>query len=66
MKGYMIDLDGTMFHGKKIVKGAKEWIDSLVEQDIPFIFLTNNSSRTPAQAVQQVSHFRGHYLSVHL
>jgi 4-nitrophenyl phosphatase len=54
MKGYMIDLDGTMFHGKKIVEGAKEWIDSLVEQDIPFIFLTNNSSRTPAQAVQHM------------
>jgi len=54
MKGYMIDLDGTMFHGKRIVEGAKEWIDNLIEQDIPFIFLTNNSSRTPAQAAQHM------------
>lgn len=54
MKGYMIDLDGTMFHGKRIVDGAKEWIDYLLANDIPFIFLTNNSSRTPAQAAQHM------------
>ena len=54
MKGYMIDLDGTMFHGKRIVEGAKEWIDSLIEKNVPFIFLTNNSSRTPEQATQHM------------
>ena len=54
MKGYMIDLDGTMFHGKKIVEGAKEWVDSLIENKVPFIFLTNNSSRTPEMAAQHM------------
>ena len=54
MKGYMIDLDGTMFHGKKLVEGAKEWVDSLIEREIPFIFLTNNSARTPQQAAQHM------------
>ncbi|MDD6467300.1 MAG: HAD-IIA family hydrolase [Erysipelotrichaceae bacterium] len=54
MKGYMIDLDGTMFHGKRIVDGAKEWIDDLLAHNIPFIFLTNNSSRTPMQAAQHM------------
>ena len=54
MKGYMIDLDGTMFHGKKLVEGAKEWVDTLIEKDVPFIFLTNNSARTPEQAAQHM------------
>lgn len=53
-KGYMIDLDGTMFHGTRIVDGAKEWIDYLLAQKIPFIFLTNNSSRTPSQAAKHM------------
>ncbi len=49
-KCYMIDLDGTMYWGVKPIPGAKEWIDSLIRNKIPFLFLTNNASRTPEEA----------------
>lgn len=49
-KCYFIDLDGTMYCGTKVIDGAIEWIDHLVNTHQQFIFLTNNSSRTQEQA----------------
>lgn len=54
MKIYMIDLDGTMYRGKQIIDGAKDFIDYLIETKQMFIFLTNNASRTKAQNVQHM------------
>lgn len=48
-KTYLIDLDGTMYQGNKIIDGAKEFIDYLLKNKIPFYFLTNNASRTLSQ-----------------
>ncbi len=45
-KTYVIDLDGTMFHGDKIIESAKRWLDTLIANNHPFIFLTNNATRT--------------------
>ncbi len=53
-KFYMIDLDGTMYHGTKILPGAKDFINCLIENNIGFIFLTNNSSRTQEQAAMHM------------
>ncbi|GGA24943.1 TIGR01457 family HAD-type hydrolase [Paenibacillus physcomitrellae] len=47
-KGFLIDLDGTMYHGSQMVPGADQWIAELNKRQIPFLFVTNNSSRTPA------------------
>ena len=44
--GLMIDMDGTIYKGSSIIPGAKEFIDFLLEEKIPFVFLTNNSSHT--------------------
>lgn len=53
-KFYMIDLDGTMFNGTQIIEGAKEFVDYLIKNNIGFIFLTNNSSRTQEQAAMHM------------
>lgn len=53
-KLYLIDLDGTMYHGKKIIKEAKIFIDYLIDNNFRFIFLTNNSSRTQKQCVEHM------------
>ena len=42
----MIDMDGTVYKGSEIIPGAKEFIDFLLREKIPFVFLTNNSSHT--------------------
>lgn len=50
-KTYLIDLDGTMYKGTDIIDGAKEFIDYLKKTNQKFVFFTNNSSRTPQQAL---------------
>lgn len=40
----MIDLDGTIYKGGKLIPGAKEFISELQRREIPFVFLTNNSA----------------------
>lgn len=44
MTAFMIDLDGTIYKGGNPIPGAKEFIETLQEKKIPFVFLTNNSS----------------------
>lgn len=44
--GLMIDMDGTIYKGSNVIPGAKEFIEFLAEEKIPFVFLTNNSSHT--------------------
>lgn len=48
IKGLLIDLDGTLYHGHRMIKGADILIKGLREAGIPFLFVTNNSSRTAA------------------
>ncbi|MCL2607127.1 MAG: HAD-IIA family hydrolase [Methanomassiliicoccaceae archaeon] len=42
--GFMIDMDGTVCKGNDVIKGAPEFIGRLKRNNIPFTFLTNNSS----------------------
>ncbi|MBB6453442.1 4-nitrophenyl phosphatase [Salirhabdus euzebyi] len=53
-KGYLIDLDGTMYLGPEPIPYAKEFIEALKEQDIPHLFVTNNSSKRPDQIVNHL------------
>lgn len=42
--GFMIDMDGTVYKGGVPIPGAREFVSFLREREIPFVFLTNNSS----------------------
>jgi NagD protein len=44
--GYLIDMDGVIYRGKELISGAAEFIARLRADEIPFMFLTNNSQRT--------------------
>ena len=44
--GFLIDMDGVIYRGNEVIPGADKFINALVENDIPFVFLTNNSQRT--------------------
>ncbi|MDF9841076.1 MULTISPECIES: HAD-IIA family hydrolase [unclassified Paenibacillus] len=54
--GLLIDLDGTLFHGGQMIPGADKLIEGLRTAGIPFLFVTNNSSRTAAGVA---AHLRG-------
>jgi NagD protein len=47
MLGYLIDMDGVIYRGHELIPGADRFIGELREEKIPFLFLTNNSQRTP-------------------
>ena len=46
MFGYLIDMDGVIYRGTKLIPGADRFIQELRASNIPFLFLTNNSQRT--------------------
>lgn len=57
-KGYLIDLDGTMYKGAEKIPAAPRFIQRLREAAVPFLFLTNNSTSTPEDvAVRLTDHF---------
>jgi 4-nitrophenyl phosphatase len=56
-KGYLIDLDGTMYRGSEEIAEAVGFIDELRKRDIPYLFVTNNSSRTPEQVAENLRGF---------
>ena len=53
-KGFLIDMDGVIYSGDKMIDGADIFIATLQERKIPFLFMTNNSQRTPLDTVKKV------------
>ncbi|GAB3803598.1 TIGR01457 family HAD-type hydrolase [Virgibacillus kimchii] len=51
-KGYLIDLDGTMYRGTEPIESAVEFVNELHNREIPYMFITNNSSKT-REAISQ-------------
>ena len=62
MKKLMIDLDGTMYHGTRMIERGNEFLKMLDQKGIEYLFLTNNASRTSKQAAEHMQHMG--YLSV--
>lgn len=56
-KGYLIDLDGTMYKGTEKIEEAGQFVQKLNELNIPYLFVTNNSSRTPKQVAEKLVSF---------
>lgn len=48
-QGYFIDLDGTMYKGKEKIPSAPGFIHRLRQAGKQVMFLTNNSTKTPAE-----------------
>ena len=44
--GFLIDMDGVIYRGNSLIDGADRFVQSLLDTDTPFLFLTNNSQRT--------------------
>ncbi|GGE38187.1 haloacid dehalogenase [Streptococcus himalayensis] len=57
-KGYLIDLDGTIYMGKERIPAGEAFVHELQKRAIPYLFVTNNTTRTP-QSVQEMlaNHF---------
>lgn len=54
-KGFLIDMDGVIYGGNNLIPGADRFIAELQKRAIPFLFLTNNSQRTPRDVVNKLA-----------
>lgn len=48
-KGYLLDLDGTIYRGNERIPEAEQFLRDLQERQIPYMLVTNNTTRTPEQ-----------------
>lgn len=53
--GFLIDMDGVVYRGHDLIPGAERFVRLLLEKDIPFAFLTNNSQRTRRDVAMKLS-----------
>ena len=54
-KGFLIDMDGVIYGNDTLIPGADAFIAELQKRKIPFLFMTNNSQRTPLDTVNKVA-----------
>lgn len=59
-KGFICDMDGVIYHGNRILPGVKEFIDWLYREDKKFLFMTNNSGKTPEELQEKLFHMGLH------
>ncbi len=60
MKNYrlfLIDLDGTVYRGEETVESGVRFVHRLVKNNKDYLFLTNNTTRTPEMVVNKL---KGH------
>jgi len=55
IRSLIIDLDGVLYRGDESIDGAKGFVALLQQEGVPFLLLTNNSTRTPAQYVTKLA-----------
>lgn len=56
-KGYLIDLDGTMYKGKERIEEASDFVKKLARDNIPYLFVTNNSTKTQEDVAKSLRGF---------
>ncbi len=55
VKLFMLDMDGTFNLGEKLIPGALDFIDVLKRNNIKYVFVTNNSSRSRRQYAEKIT-----------
>lgn len=48
-KAFICDMDGVIYHGNEIIDGVKDFVNWLKKEKKEFLFLTNNSGKSPKE-----------------
>lgn len=54
IRAFALDMDGTVYLGARLLPGAKDFVEGLRNREVPFVFLTNNSSRSRREYVAKL------------
>lgn len=57
MRAVLLDLDGVVYNEEEPIEGAAETVSWLQSEDIPYLFVTNTTSRSRASLVQKLKQF---------
>jgi NagD protein len=52
--GFICDMDGVIYHGNRLLPGARELVDWFYQHEKRFLFLTNASERSPKELQQKL------------
>jgi len=55
--GILFDMDGVLYQGDTPILGATEVVQWLQRENIPFLFLTNTTSRPRTDLVEKLDGF---------
>lgn len=55
IKCFLLDMDGTIYLGDQLIEGAKEFLETLQERKISYVFLTNNSSKDKVAYINKLN-----------
>ena len=53
-KAFIIDMDGVIYHGNRLLEGAVELVEYLEKNSKAYLFLTNSSERSPVELSQKL------------
>ena len=53
-KAFICDMDGVVYHGNRLLPGAKEFVNWVKREHKRFLFLTNSSERSPRELAQKL------------
>lgn len=63
IKTMLFDLDGTMYRGCQPIEAGIRAVDFCAEHGIPYLFVTNNSMRTPEENAKHMQDIGYHHVS---
>lgn len=55
LRGFIFDLDGTLYRGEMVLPGAAEFIANLRRAGLPYLFVTNNSTTPPVGVAERLT-----------
>lgn len=54
-EAFICDMDGVVYHGDRLLPGAREFVEWLKREGKRFLFLTNSSERSPKELQQKLA-----------
>ena len=69
--GYIIDMDGVIYHGNRLLPGVTDFLAWLESSGKKYLFLTNSSERTPKELHEKLKRLgidvgEDHFIQVRL
>lgn len=64
-QGFISDMDGVIYHGNRLIPGAEELVAWLESSGKKYLFLTNNSQRSPRELSQKLDRLGVHVSEEH-